>query len=185
MEHTQALFDAHDKEAKRSRSEKEKEPDPSISVAIAHASVPEQRGTSQQGILLLAATLTRDGTLEPDLETGTSPWVPAERLVAPGGDSSEVVCGSRWRVGENLRRSVTFMRIVRFTQKGVILVYPPLVVLAEFDEGSARRPPGGSTWSITSAPSLRHSLRPDLEITVQILADTVLRLWGGRPVISF
>ena len=93
-EHTQALFDAHDQAAKRSRSEKEKEPDPSISVAISLASVPEQRGTSQQGILLLAATLTRDGTLEPDLETGTSPWVPAERLSTPAATDREVMVGA-------------------------------------------------------------------------------------------
>ncbi|GAA1319131.1 DEAD/DEAH box helicase [Brachybacterium tyrofermentans] len=94
-EHTQALFDAHDREAERSRSEKDKNkaPDASISVAISLASVPEQRGSTQQGILLLAATLKRDGTLEPDLETGTSPWVPAERLIAPAVTEREVMVG--------------------------------------------------------------------------------------------
>lgn len=94
-EHTQALFDAHDREAERSRSEKgaKKPPDESISVAISLASVPEQRGSTHQGILLLAATLKRDGTLEPDLETGTSPWVPAERLIAPAVTEREVMVG--------------------------------------------------------------------------------------------
>lgn len=94
-EHTQALFDAHDREADRSRSEKDKNtvPDATISVAISLASVPEERG-SHQGILLLAATLKRDGTLEPDLETGTSPWIPAERLIAPAVTERQVMGGS-------------------------------------------------------------------------------------------
>ncbi|MGP5132285.1 DEAD/DEAH box helicase [Brachybacterium tyrofermentans] len=94
-EHTQALFDTHDREAERSRPKKgaKKPPDESISVAISLASVPEQRGSTQQGILLLAATLKRDGTLEPDLETGTSPWVPAERLIAPAVTEREVMVG--------------------------------------------------------------------------------------------
>lgn len=93
-EHAQALFDAHDRDAERSRSKKDENtaPDATISVAISLASVPEERD-SHQGILLLAATLKRDGTLEPDLETGTSPWVPAERLVAPAMTEREVMVG--------------------------------------------------------------------------------------------
>lgn len=63
-EHRQALFDAQDREAERSRSERgtKRPPDESSSVAISLASVPEERGT-YQGILLLAATLKREGAL--------------------------------------------------------------------------------------------------------------------------
>ncbi|ATG53014.1 hypothetical protein CFK38_16930 [Brachybacterium vulturis] len=90
-EHTQALFDVHDRAARRADSKKPQ--DASISVAISLASVPGLRGAAQRGLLLLGATLYRDGRLEPELETGTSPWIPAERLTSSSVTDLEVMAG--------------------------------------------------------------------------------------------
>ena len=94
-EHTRALFDAHDRDRKRPGFEKgrERTPDPSIPVAISLVSIPAERGATQHGLLLLGATLRRDGHLEPELETGTSPWIPAERLGSPSVTDREVMAG--------------------------------------------------------------------------------------------
>ena len=92
---TKALFDNHDRHDRTAgRSGPKKTPDPSISVAISLASIPKDGGAAQQGILLVAATLFRDGRLVPELETGTSPWIPAERLTTPSVTDLEVMVGS-------------------------------------------------------------------------------------------
>lgn len=90
-EHAEALFERHDRARKSSESKKPREA--SIPVAISLASVPEERGGVQHGLLLLAATLFRDGRLEPQLETGTSPWIPAERLSDPSVTDREIMVG--------------------------------------------------------------------------------------------
>lgn len=98
QEDADALFARHDRQ-KRSGQGAQK-PDPSISVAISLASVPVRRGAGHAGILLLAATLHRDGRLEPELRTGTSPWIPAERLRAAKLTDREVMVGHKrnfWR----------------------------------------------------------------------------------------
>ncbi|MGY5764283.1 DEAD/DEAH box helicase [Brachybacterium sp. DNPG3] len=74
--------------------------DASISVVLSLASIPEDGGSTHQGLLLLPAVLHRDGRLEPDLEGLTAPWIPIERLTVPGVSDREVMVGTQrtfWR----------------------------------------------------------------------------------------
>ncbi|WP_114854403.1 DEAD/DEAH box helicase [Brachybacterium sp. YJGR34] len=94
---TQALFAAHERAAEKPP----KQPVATLEVVIGLATLPTERGESRDGLLLLTATLDRDGTLTPSLETGTTPWIPAERLEAPTLTDREVMVGPLerfWRV---------------------------------------------------------------------------------------
>lgn len=102
------LFAAHDKGARRQQDE-------SIQVAISLVSLAK-RGGGQTGLLLLAATLQRDGRLSAALEVGSSPWIPAERLSSESATDLEVMVGSRraystWarlKAGPDISRVDTF-----------------------------------------------------------------------------
>lgn len=87
-----ALFVDHDRNAPR-RKDGTRRKDPALSVVVSLATLPSERGGSQDGLLLLSAMLHRDGRLEPDLETATSPWIPAERLSSPAVTDREVMVG--------------------------------------------------------------------------------------------
>lgn len=95
VEDASKLFANHDKEASR-RSTAPDEDKP-ISVVVSLVSLnhmPPRGGTVQNGLLLLAAKLFRDGHLEAELETASSPWIPSERLVSPSVSGRRVMVGS-------------------------------------------------------------------------------------------
>ena len=73
------LFDAAKKERKTKSDAK------SIEVIVALVSMRYPRGSKVTGLLLLPATLERDGKLTADLESNP-PWVPASRLSTEGAD---------------------------------------------------------------------------------------------------
>lgn len=52
-------------------------------------------GGKHSGLVLLAASLRPDGTLDPVVETGSSPWIPAERLNSPQVTGREVMLGDQ------------------------------------------------------------------------------------------
>ena len=103
-----ALFAHHDRSAPRRKDGTPKR-DAALSVVISLATLPSDRGEVQDGLLLLSATLHRDGRLEPDLETATSPWIPSERLSSPAVTDREVMVRSttsgRTRAPRSPRRS--------------------------------------------------------------------------------
>lgn len=90
VEQAEALF-AHHRSVTRGAARDAE----TIDVAISLVSVDESEGdrARRAGLLLLAATLHPDGRLEPVVEAGTSPWIPAERLSAPGLEDREVMVG--------------------------------------------------------------------------------------------
>lgn len=52
------------------------------------------KGDSLTGLLLLEAQLSPDGRLQPVVTTGSSPWIPAERLESPSVTGRQVMAGS-------------------------------------------------------------------------------------------
>lgn len=63
-----------------------------IPVVISLVSLKSDSGAID-GLLLLAASLYRDGRLEPELETGSSPWIPSDRLESPSISGRDVMVG--------------------------------------------------------------------------------------------
>lgn len=69
----------------------------SIDVVLSCVSLARTKnsgGVVLDGLALLGATLFRDGRLSPVLETGSSPWIPSERLAAPSVSDLPVMVGS-------------------------------------------------------------------------------------------
>lgn len=91
-EDAKTLFDKHDDATRRPDGSTRQ--DSAIAVVISLATLPSERGDAQDGLLLLSAVLHRDGRLEPDLETATSPWIPSERLTSPAVTDREVMVAS-------------------------------------------------------------------------------------------
>lgn len=103
QDHTDALFEAHDRKAGRKpRGAKGRstpqglaggpnkdDGDSSIPVVLSLASLAGGRGHA--GLAMIEATLYRDGRLVPVIEVGRSPWIPAERLEAPAVTSLELM----------------------------------------------------------------------------------------------
>ncbi|MBB5832494.1 DEAD/DEAH box helicase [Brachybacterium aquaticum] len=122
-EDTAALFAHHDRMAPKSKGGKARR-DPTISVVISLATLPADRGGTQHGLLLLSATLHRDGRLEPDLESSTSPWIPSERPSSPAVTDREVMVGSlhdfwahtRTEVAAEISRTETMRGAVRLAE---------------------------------------------------------------------
>ncbi|MFC0672998.1 DEAD/DEAH box helicase [Brachybacterium hainanense] len=88
-----SLFAQHDRNQGRGPRGKA-EPDAAISVVISLLSVTGASGAFHDGLLLMGATLQRDGRLEPVLEAGSSPWIPAERLSSEALTDREVMVGA-------------------------------------------------------------------------------------------
>lgn len=118
-----ALFAHHDRSAPRRKDGTPKR-DPGLSVVISLATLPSDRGEVQDGLLLLSATLHRDGRLEPDLETATSPWIPSERLSSPAVTDREVMVGplhdfwahTRTEVAAQISRTTTMRGAVKLAE---------------------------------------------------------------------
>lgn len=123
VEDASKLFANHDKETSRSSTAPKKLPgsqqpaatEPEglaegkpISVVVSLLSLhqPSLRGgAGQSGLLLLAAKLFRDGRLEPELETASSPWIPSERLDSPSVSGLDVMVGAQsdfWRYSRSV-----------------------------------------------------------------------------------
>lgn len=120
-EDTAALFAHHDGNAPR-RKDGAPRRDPTLSVVVSLATLPGERGDSQDGLLLLSATLHRDGRLEPDLETATSPWIPSERLTSPAVTDREVMVGSLREFWEHMRTEVAAQISRTTTMRGAVRV---------------------------------------------------------------
>lgn len=123
------LFAAHDEAKAASRSGPRRDADApertqssdddSIKVVVSLVSLLLQQG-GNSGLLLLSAKLHRDGRLEPELETASSPWIPSERLVSASVSSREVMVGdqsdfwkySRERLGAEISQTEGFAEAV-------------------------------------------------------------------------
>lgn len=104
-EHTDALFKAHNERTDGRRKEVKNHADvdpvldkdendvPPISVVISLVTLMNE-SKGHAGLLLLSAKLFRDGRLEAELATASSPWVPSERLVSPYVSDCAVMVGS-------------------------------------------------------------------------------------------
>ena len=86
------LFAAHDRAVSRSRRLQAKSKD-SIPVAMSLVSLDTDEGYT--GLLLLEATLHRDGRLEANLATDSSPWIPSRRLRSPTVSGHRVMVGTK------------------------------------------------------------------------------------------
>lgn len=76
-----------------------------ISVVVSLVSQSAKNGTAQNGLLLLEGKLFRDGRLEPELKTASSPWIPAERLESPSITGEKLTIGSLsdyWKYARSL-----------------------------------------------------------------------------------
>lgn len=136
VEDTAALFTHHDKKppARRAAPENPSDAeDPSVtqagtdtplSVVVSLVSLNQQTGRSgivQSGLLLMEATLFRDGRLEPVLETASSPWIPSARLESPSVSNQRVMVGSQdgfWHyarsvMGADVSRTMSFADAVK------------------------------------------------------------------------
>lgn len=112
------LFDAH----RRSHPKERQDKDAPLPVVISLVSLSVGSGR-QRGLLLLAAQLFRDGHLEAELEAGSSPWIPADRLKTPNVAELELMVGelrafgkySRSELGADLSRTASFTDAVNLS----------------------------------------------------------------------
>ena len=93
------LFESHDRNSGRSGSADQDKPLP---VVISLLST-EYKESGHSGLLLLAAQLHRDGRLLPQFDQGTSPWIPADRLVSETSEGLEVMAGPQEKFWHYLR----------------------------------------------------------------------------------
>lgn len=114
-----ALFAHHDRNAPRRKNGTPRR-DPALSVVISLVTLPGDRGGTQDGLLLLSATLHRDGRVEPDLETATSPWIPSERLSSPAVTDREVMIGELSTFWTHMRTDVAAQISRTTTMRGAV-----------------------------------------------------------------
>lgn len=104
------LFANHDKQNGKSKSESalltdvlplfadetetQNKPMPVVVSLVSLHQLDARQGAYQSGLLLLEAKLFRDGRIEPELATASSPWIPSDRLDSPSIAGKNVMVGT-------------------------------------------------------------------------------------------
>ncbi|PQZ95983.1 hypothetical protein CQ018_01465 [Arthrobacter sp. MYb227] len=110
VEEAAKLFANHDKQNGKSKpeptaltdmlplfadaTENQNKPIPVVVSLVSLHQLDARHGAYQSGLLLVEAKLFRDGRIEPELATASSPWIPSDRLDSPSIPGRNVMVGA-------------------------------------------------------------------------------------------